>query len=182
MPIGKQLPTDSSIFWGELTFLPKNPFGPPLANLGDSHQYQNYLNDNHIIYGHIAGTHQYHDAVIRNVYHYNGGSGVIQFFNFPSREDLCVKEDRDGFGYEFNRDLFDWLEAKGMSVRPNKATPMEAVLYILNMSRRLRHRDIHILELQPCKEFSLTEEDVKLMIPGLGKNHHRQADHCRIYW
>ena len=167
MPIGKQLPTDSSIFWGELTFLPKNPFGPPLANLGDSMEYQKYLNDNHILYGHIAGCEQYHDAVIRNVYHYNGGSGVIQFFNSPSRTDLCVKEDTDGFGYEFNRDLFDWLEIERYDgARPNKATPMEAVLYILNMSRR-KQRDIRILELQPCKDFSLTVEDVKLMIPGL---------------
>lgn len=166
-PEAQQLPAASRIYWGEHTFLPPNPFGPPLSNVGESMDYQRYLNDNGIIFSYVAGTGQYHDAVIRNVYHYNGGSSIVQYFNFYDREDLCVKDDNDGVGYDFNEEFFTWLEEeKYAGVRPQRATPLEAVEYILNVSRR-RSKDIHVLELQPCNDFSLTPELVKNMIPGL---------------
>lgn len=163
-PSDKQLNAQSRIYWGEHTFLPKSPYGT-LANVGGSWEYQKYLNDNNIIYSYVAGTASYQDAVVRNVYHYNGGTSVIQYFDFLSREDLCVKEDKDGTGYEFNKELIDWLE-EDKGIRPSKATPLEAIRYVLNMSRT-RSRDINILELQPCKDFSLTVDDIKLMIPGI---------------
>lgn len=166
-PGSQQLPADSRIYWGKHTFLPKNPFGPPLANVGSSVEYQNYLNDNNIIYSYVAGIDDYHDAVVRNVYHYNGGSSVVQVFNDINRNDLCVKDDNDGAKYDFNEDLFDWLEEERYDgARPNRATPMEAVEYILNYNR-INNREVRILELQPCKDFTLTPEAVKLMIPGL---------------
>lgn len=166
-PEDEQLPPDSRIFWGMHTFLPKNPFGPPLANVGSSVEYQNYLNDNNIIFSHVAGVHDYHDAVIRNIYHYNGGSSVVQVFNDLSRDDLCIKDDNDDIKYDFNEEFFDWLqEEKYGGVRPDRATPMEAVEYILSNSQ-ISSRELRILELQPCKDFSLTPEAVRLMLPGL---------------
>ena len=152
-PLDKQLPAESRVYWGEHTFLPRSPFGP-LSNVGGSLEYQQYLNDNDIIFSYVAGTGSYQDAVIRNIYHYNGGSSIVQYFDFSSRDDLCVKEDKDGTGYEFNKELIDWLEEEE-GTRPSKATPLEAIWYILNLSR-MKVRDIRILELQPCKDFSLT--------------------------
>lgn len=165
-PPSQQLPADSSIYWGEHTFLPKNPFGPPLSNVGSSALYQQYLIENNIIFSYVAGTYQYHDAVIRNVYHYNGGSSIVQVFNNSSRDDLCVKDDNDGYGIDFNQDFFDWLqEERYGGIRPTKATPKDAIEYILNLSRM--NREVRILELQPCRDFSLTREAVRLMFPGI---------------
>lgn len=166
-PESEQLPLESRIFWGEHTFLPKNPYGPPLPYEESRPAYEQYLNDNNILYSHIAGTGDYQDAVVRNIYHYNGGSSVVQVFNNHDRDDLCVKDDIDGQKYDFNEELFNWLEEEKYSgYRPSKATPLEAIEYVLYLSKAST-REIHVLELQPCRDFSLTPETVKSMIPGL---------------
>ena len=81
-------------------------------------------------------------------------------------DDLCVKDDNDGYGIDFNQDFFDWLqEERYGGIRPTKATPKDAIEYILNLSRM--NREVRILELQPCRDFSLTREAVRLMFPGI---------------
>ncbi len=150
----------SRLYWSEYTFLPFYPDGSKPAYIAQE-AYKNYLNGRDFLVAWIAGS--CHDCVIRNTYSYNGTSNIVQYF-LESHSIL----DHTGTAYDYNTDLFDYLESS-KGVRPADAIPLQAVEYLLRnqkygvpVDRRLK-----ILELEPCKDFSLTVSKVRQLLPGL---------------
>lgn len=154
------LPLDAQIYWGEYTFLPLYPDGTGPAYIAEG-VYKNYLNDNDILVAWIAGS--CHDSVIRNTYSYNGTSSVVQYF----LETGSLQDDTHT-SYDYNADFFGYLEAAA-GERPSAASPLQAVEYILNMcgSQRYTDKELYILELQPCNDFSLSEQRLHQLLPGI---------------
>lgn len=154
------LSSDDKVYWSEYTFLPSYPDGTKPSYISVN-AYKNYLNGNDILVSWIAGG--CHDAVIRNTYSYNGTSSIVQYFiNSHEIKDNTYTE------YDYNKKFFDYLEVN-YNPRPANASPLQAVEYILNYNYNniSPNREIHILELQPCKDFSLTVEKVRDMLPRL---------------
>lgn len=154
------LPYDSRIYWGEYTFLPPYPDGALPDYIAEEY-YKAYLNNNDIIVSWIAGI--CHDTVIRNTYSYNGTSSVVQYFL-----EIGSLMDDTHTSYDYNSAFFDYLADKA-GVRPSLASPLQAVEYILGVSRSKKHTDrkLHILELQPCRDFTLSVQMLRQLLPGL---------------
>ena len=154
------LPLNSRQYWGEYTFLPYYPDGSKPAYLSQE-TYKNYINGREFLVSWIAGN--CHDSVIRNCYSYNGTSNIVQYF-IESRSIL----DNTYTPYDYNAAFFDYLE-EALGSRPADATPLQAVEYLLNYrpDRKVVSSEIRILELQPCRDFSLTVQKVRELLPGL---------------
>lgn len=153
---------NAKIYWNEYTFLPTFPDGTKPAYITQpSPNYQQYLLDNDILVSWIAGSNA-HDVVIRNIYSYNGDSSVVQYF--ISRYNI---NDNTYSKYDYNADFFDYLQDK-QGTRPSSATPAEAVEYILKASvssTSIKKTTINILNIEPCNDFTLTEADIRAMLP-----------------
>ena len=154
------LPEEAKVYWGEYTFLPPYPDGSKPVYLAEE-KYKNYLNSSEVLVSWIAGS--CHDSVIRNTYSYNGTSNIVQYF-LESKSIL----DHTFTPYDYNRAFFDYLEDT-LGYRPADATPLQAVEYLLNYKYdgKPLTRNIRILELQPCKDFSLTVQKIRQLLPGL---------------
>ncbi len=156
----ESLPESSRSYWGEYTFLPPYPDGSKPDYMAQE-SYTKYLNGSDILVSWIAGI--CHDTVIRNTYSYNGTSNIVQYF----LESRSILEDTHT-PYDYNREFFDYLETSSGS-RPTDATPLQAVEYLINYRYEGKPftRKLRILELQPCRDFSLTVQKVRQLMPGL---------------
>ncbi len=154
------LSLNSRQYWGEYTFLPFYPDGTKPAYLSQE-AYKSYINCREFLVSWIAGN--CHDSVIRNCYSYNGTSNIVQYFT-ESRSIL----DNTYTPYDYNSEFFGYLE-ESLDSRPADATPLQAVEYLMNYRPRryLVPKEIRILELQPCKDFSLTVQKIRQLLPGL---------------
>lgn len=150
----------SRLYWSEYTFLPLYPDGTKPAYIAQE-TYKNYLNNRDFLVAWIAGS--CHDSVIRNTYSYNGTSNIVQYF-LESHSIL----DNTYTAYDYNADFFDYL-AGSIGIRPTDATPLQAVEYLLHNSwgNVPVNRKFRILDLEPCKDFTLTVPKVRQLLPGL---------------
>lgn len=151
---------NSRIYWSEYTFLPFYPDGTKPPYIAHTN-YKNYLNNHGFLVNWIAGN--CHDAVIRNTYSYNGTSSIVQYF----LTSLDIKENTYT-SYDYNKEFFDYLEER-IRPRPVAATPLQAVEYILGYeySPVSPSRELRILELQPCNDFSLSVNKIREILPNL---------------
>jgi hypothetical protein len=156
--------SNAKIYWNEYTFLPALPDGTFPKDF-TIQSYRDYLKQCRYIIGWISG--QNHDAVIRNTYSYNGTQSIVQEFKtmYP------LIENTDTI-YPYNKALFDYLEKKSKlqnpnASRPNKATPCDAVEYILQVKpvKTNWKPQINILDLEPSNDVTLTEEIIRKLIP-----------------
>ncbi len=162
--------SNEAIYWNEYTFLPAYPDGTYPKNTPE--EYKKYLKSMDYIIPEISG--YCSDSVIRNAYAYNGGTSIVQSFT-TDRNDIVLKEivmpDTD-VRLSYNVELFDYLEKKAKETnanasRPTIARPCEAVEYILSKKKEKKYKEsITVLDLEPCNDFTLTEEQVRAMLPS----------------
>lgn len=154
---------NGKLYWNEYTFLPLYPDGTKPGYLSQD-KYMKYLYDCGYIVDWIAGS-GVNTIVLRNTYSYNGDSSVVQYFLSYKIGDYTGRVSPK---VSYNKEFFDYLQDGNKGVRPGVAAPSQAVEYILKQKNSASYNNkasVRILDIEPCKDFTLTVEDIRNMVP-----------------
>ena len=146
---------DAEKYWNPYIFMPTDEEGKTLTNWEWDNSTRYDVN--------LAGT----ESISGHIYTYNDDTSLSSLF--LKEKILCPPKNEETTGNKHTKELFDWIATQqGSGIE--KATPAQALEYVLrgkanDIAESGFKAAIHILEIQPCKSFSLRERRFYFTIP-----------------